>query len=256
MGQSKKLSEYLNGCYSYYNIKDVNSEYILDIVFDYTKDIENKIYKQPNIALRSITFELLDIHLHFDRYTNELEGYIKELNTIISKGPRLNEVDLEKVRILEVKRNALVEFVNLVEDAMAYMARTLLEHYSELESNKPFLDKFSKYLGPFDWLSKRVERVRSENFAKDSHDSKSSTFEETIILQTKELIRNGEVREALALLLSNMKDRTVENGLILLQSRWSYFERDKNLLLFTSEESSNVTRNNIVNDILSIIRGG
>lgn len=157
MALDKKLSTYLNGYYSYYSIKDAKADYIIDLTCEYIEIVKDRIYQQPTIALTAIRTELQDIYVHYKRYANELEGYIKELETITSKGPKLGKLEFEKVVELEGKRNTLAEFVCKLEEAMALITRMLLEHYSELKNDKPFLIKYSEYLGPFDWMGKRSE---------------------------------------------------------------------------------------------------
>ena len=249
---NKKLSTYLNGYYSFHNIKEAKSDIVLDITFGFIKSAEEKIYKQPNIALRAIKVEMYDIHTHYSRYISEINGYIKELNTIVSKGPKLDEIDLKKVEILEDKRNVLADFINLLEDCMAYMMRMLLEHYSEIENDKQFLDKFSKYLGPFDWMSKRAEQFRNEFIIKVDHGSKPVSFERTIIIKSRKMIADNEVEPALELLLLHVQDEVVEKELILLKQQWMDFKKEKNLGLL-SEEASRVTMSKIICGILSII---
>lgn len=252
MKSYKKLSIYLNGHYSYYQIKDANSDDVLDITFDYIQKAEDKIYKQSAIALRAIKVEMLDIHVHYDRYVKELEGYVKELNAIVSKGPRLDEENLERLKEVEEKRDVLAEFVYLLEDSFAYMTRMLLEHYSEIERDKPFLDIFSKYLGRFDWMSKRAEHFRKEFIMKDDHPSKTPLFERQIIIKARQLIADNEVSSALKLLLSEVTDQAVEKELTSLKQQWSDFERRRNLGMLT-EESSRVTMATIVGGILATI---
>lgn len=252
MTPNKKLSIYLNRYYSYHKIKDAESDKILDITFEYIQSAEDKIFKQPIIALRAIKVEMIDILIHHDKYVKELEAYINELNAIVSKGPRLDEINLERAKALEEKRNVLAEFVYLVEDSLAYMARMLLEHYSELEKDNPFLDKFSKYLSPFDWMSKRAERFRNEFIMNDSHLSKNLLFERQIIIQARQLIGDNEVKDALHLLLSNTEGNAVEKELILLKQQWVDFEKRRNLGLLT-DDSTRVTMTKIVAGILSII---
>ncbi|MCP3930965.1 MAG: hypothetical protein GY705_17915 [Bacteroidetes bacterium] len=136
----------MNKYYSYHNIKQANHDCIPRIIQDYIKEAEEKIYKQPNIALRSIKVELIDIHKHYDGYAKELEDYLDCINKIILKGPKLDKISIQKIEKLEDKRNVLAEFLSLIEDSMAYIIRLLLEHFSELQKDKTFLDKFSKQL--------------------------------------------------------------------------------------------------------------
>lgn len=251
MTPNRKLSTYLNR-YSYHNIKGAVSDEILDITFEYIQRAEEKIFKQPVIALRTIKVEMTDILIHHDKYVKELEAYINELDMIVSKGPWLDEINLERVKELEGKRNVLAEFVNLVEDSLAYMARMLLEHYSELERDKPFLDKFIKYLGPFDWMSKQAERFRNEFILKVDHDSKPVSFERKIIINARQMIAGNEVESALKLLLSHVQDQAMEKDLILLKQQWLEFKKSKDLGLL-SEESSIVIMIKIVHGVLSVI---
>lgn len=252
MASNKKLSTYLNGYYSYHKIKDAESDEVLDIAFEYIQSAEDKIFKQPVIALRTIKVEMIDILIHHDKYVKELEAYINELNAIVSKGLRLDDSNLEKVKALEEKRNVLVEFVYLIEDSISYMTRMLLEHYSELERDKPFLDKFSKYLGPFDWMSNQAERFRNEFIMKAGHDSKPASFENTIIEKAKRMIADNEIEPALTLLLLNVQDQIVEKELVLLKQQWVDLKKEKNLGLL-NEESSRVSMTKIVHGVLSII---
>lgn len=252
MAHVKKLSTYLNRYYSYFKIRDAKSELILNITFDFIKDAEKKIYKQPSIALRSIKVEMIDIHVHYDRLVNELKQYLYELDKILSKGPKLNKIDLEKAHELENKRDVLAEFIYLLEDAMAYMTRMLLEHYSQLEIEKPFLDKFAKYLGPFDWMSKRADRFRNEFIIKDGNDLKTGFFKPEITKEANRLIENNEVIKALDLLLSNVRGQVVEKELILLKHQWADLENRRNLGI-QEDDSIRVTRNKIVYGILSFI---
>ena len=104
MASDKKLSTYLNRYYSYHKIKDAESDNLIDITFEYIRITEDKIFKQPVIALRAIKVEMIDILIHHDNYVKELEGYINELNVIVSKGPRLDKINLEKLTEVEAKR--------------------------------------------------------------------------------------------------------------------------------------------------------
>lgn len=252
MAPDKKLSIYLNHYYSYHKIKDAESDEILDITFEYIQSAEDKIFKQPIIALRAIKVEMIDILIHHDKYVKELETYINELNAIVSKGPWLDDSNLEKAKGLEEKRNVLAEFVYLIEDSLAYMTRMLLEHYSELEKDKPFLDKFSKYLGPFDWMSKRADRFRNEFIMYDGNNSKPVSFEIEIVRQARQLIADDEVIEALRLLLLKVQDQAVEDKLILLKQQCVACEK-KNILGLQTDELSRVTMNRIISGILSIV---
>ncbi len=252
MASNKKLSTHLNRYYSYHKIKDAESDEILDITFEYIQSAENKIFRQPAIALRAIKVEMIDILIQHHKYVKELETYINDLNAIVSKGPRLNDSNLEKLKVLEEKRNILAEFVYLIEDSLAYMTRMLLEHYSELEKDTTFLDKFSKYLGPFGWMSNRAERFRNAFIMKVDHDSKPVSFESEIIIKARQKIADNEVEPALMLLLSHVQDQVVEKDLILLKQQWMDFNKNKNLGLL-NEESSRVTMNKIVYGVLSVI---
>lgn len=251
MTLDKKLSTYLNRYHSYYNIKDAESDKINDIAFEYILSAEDKIFKQPAIALRAIKVEMNDILIHHDKYVKELEACINELDTIVSKGPRLDDGDLEKVKVLEEKRNVLVEFVYLIEDSLAYMMRMLLEHFSELERDKPFLDRFSKYLGPFDWMSNRAERFRNEFTTNDSPVSKEVPFEKHTFEKARKLIGNDEVEKAIDLLLNEGGD-SIKKDLTLLKQQWVNLEKDKKLGLLPDDQSR-VTMAKIVQGLLYII---
>ncbi|MBK7475018.1 MAG: hypothetical protein IPI11_02975 [Haliscomenobacter sp.] len=252
MTSSKKLSTYLNRYYSYHKIKDAEFDQILDITFEYIQSAEDKIFKQPAIALRAIKVEMIDILIHHDRYVKELEGYVNELNALVSKGPRLDDRNLEKLKVVEDKRNVLVEFVYLIEDSLAYITRMLLEHYSELDKDKLFLDKFSKYLGSFDWMRNRAERYRNELIMKIDNDPKPVPFEREIIIKSKQMIADDKVELALDLLLSNVQDQTLEKDLVLLKQQWINVNKEKDLGLI-SEESSRVSMAKIAHGVLSII---
>ncbi len=252
MTLSKKLSIYLNQYRSYHKIKSVKSEEIFDVTFNYIELMKENIFKQPIIALRAIKVEMIDINIHYDKYIEELEMYVNALNAIVSKGPKLDEMNLEEASMLEKKRNVLAEFVCLVENSLACITRMLIEHYSESEINKPFLDKFSKYLGPFDWMSKRVERFCNGFVIKGEGGSKTVFFEREIILQARKYIESSEIILALDLLLTNTQDKAVKKDLILLKQQWADFEKRRNLGVLTSE-SSQVTMNGIVYSILLII---
>lgn len=247
----KKLSTYLNRYHSYHNIKDAESGKIEDVTFEYIQSAEDKIFRQPAIALRTIKVEMNDILIHHDKYVKELEAYIKELETIVSKGPRLDVGNLEKVKVLEEKRNVLVEFVYLIEDSLAYMMRMLLEHFSELDRDKPFLDKFSKYLGPFDWMSNRAERSRNEFIMNDSPVSNEAPFERYVFAKARKLIGNDEVEKAIDLLL-NEGGGSIKKDLTLLKQQWMNLEKDKKLGLLPDDQSR-VTMAKIVQGLLYII---
>ncbi len=238
MTAHKKLSVYLNGYYSYYKIKEAKSGDVPAITHLYIQGIEDKIFKQPDIALRSIKVELNDIHIHYDRYIKELEEYVSELNLILSKGPKLDKINLDKATELEEKKNVLVEFVYLIEDSFAYMIRMLLAHYSELDNDQPFLDKYSKHLGRFDWMHQRVERSRKELRVNAEHDSVPPLFENDVIKEAKKLIENNEVPSAIKLLMKNRSSQIVESEIILISLQWKDYEKNKFFGRSSEEESS------------------
>lgn len=252
MTPNKKLSTYLNRFYYFEKIKDAKSEDIYALTNNYIQGAKDNIFRQPLIALRVIKVEMNDILIHHNRYVKELGEYTNELNSIISKGPWVDKINLKKLIVLEEKRDVLAEFVCLVGEALGCITRMLLEHYSELEKDKPFLDKFSEYLSKNDWMSKRVEHLRNEVIKNDSPNLKNHSFEWQIVELAKELIRNNEVKSALQLLSSNTKVNVIENRLASLHQQWVDFERRRNLGLLT-DESSKVTMREIVDEILLII---
>lgn len=255
MTSFRKLSTFLNRYYSYHHLKDAKSEEIQDITFEFIARSEKKIYKQPAIALRAIKVEMIDIYRHYNRYTKELKQYQLEQEGFLSNGPKISPDNLEKVKELEEKINVLVEFVYALEDSFAYMTRMLLEHYSESEIDKAFLNQFSQYLGRHDWMSKRTERFLEKANSNSVPDFGSAPFDKGMVEKARKLVSDNEVYSALTLLLSNTKDHSIVNNLVFLKRQWMDCEEQRISGMITSEESS-VTKNKIVSGILLLLEPG
>lgn len=254
MTTKKELSAYLKQYYSYHQIKNAGSDKTIDIITSkYIQSAKADIFKQPEIALRVIKVEMNDILTHHSRYIRELQEYRTELDAIVSKGPRLDEINLAKAEELEEKRDVLAEFIYLVEDSLAQMVRMLLNHYPELDKDKPFLDNFSKFLSPHDWMSKRVEKLRNELVTDESNSLKPLSFERQTIDEAKKLIENDEILKSLNLLLSKAQGQTGEKDLISFKRQWLELKkRDDSGLI--SEKSLTEASTQIVSDILSILK--
>ncbi len=254
MTTKKELSAYLKQYYSYHQIKDAGSDKTIDIItFKYVKRAEAKIFKQPDIALRAIKVEMNDIFIHYNRYIKELQEYRTELDAIVSKGPRLDEINLAKAEELEEKRDVLAEFIDMIEDSLAQMVRMLLNHYPELDKDKPFLDNFSKFLSPHDWMRKRVEKLLNELVKDESNSLKPLSFKRQTIDEAKKLIENDEILKSLNLLLSKAQGQTGEKDLISFKRQWFDLEQQYTLNLIT-RESFSVGKSNIVSGIFSILK--
>lgn len=83
MQSHKKLSIHLNQFYFYHKIEGAKIEDIEDITSNYISRMENKIFQQPDVALRAIKVEINDIYIHYNRYEEELRLYLKEMDDII-----------------------------------------------------------------------------------------------------------------------------------------------------------------------------
>ena len=141
-------------------------------------------------------------------------------DAIRSKGPRLDKINLAKAEELEEKRDVLAEFIDMIEDSLAQMVRMLLNHYPELDKDKPFLGNFSKFLSPHDWMRKRVEKLLNELVKDETNSLKPLSFERQTIDEAKKLIENDEILKSLNLLLSKAQGQIGEKDLISFKRQW------------------------------------
>lgn len=186
----EKLSTYLNGIYTFQRIKDSNLDEIYDITVKYIEKAEKNVFKQPEIALRVIKIELLEIFNHYNNYIVELDGYVRQLNAIVSKGPRIGEENLKKALELESKRDTMAEFVHAIESALGYLSRFLLEHYAELGADIAFMENYKKFNGPFDILSKIYNKGKNP----------TANTEDTTLAGFKKLLAQGQLKKAIKVL--------------------------------------------------------
>ena len=181
MSLGNKLSVYLNRYYSYHKIKKADLSEIYKISFTYLNDLEDKIYKQPSIALRTAKIELDEIRLHYIRYECEICEYNNELKAIIKEGPKLPKDKLERITQLEERRDYLAEFIYSIEDAFTYISNFLFKHFEELESDERFIKQFARFL-----TKNSVGRIKSIG-AQEKHNSNS--FSEYILRAIEALSR-------------------------------------------------------------------
>jgi hypothetical protein len=230
MASPKKLSIYLNRYHSYHHYRDVNSDDIAGIIQDYIAEAKELIFKQPANALRSIKVEMVDILVHYERYEKENLESQESLYSIVSKGPKLEKEKYEIAVGLGEKVEKTANFLVAIEEVLGNLTRMLLEHYSEEEIGTPFLSKFSKFLGPFDWVGKRV------NYILERKNRQGSPFSEEIIDQARHLIAEGQLRPALGLLLSNAQEPAIRNELTMLMFHWVEATRKWGLEELTDDE--------------------
>jgi Effector-associated domain 11 len=252
MHTNQKLSIFLNHHYAYHKIKDLQLEEIDSIVVEYKRAAEEKTFKQPIIALRSIQVELMDILLHHEKYLQEFSQYLNESEQIVKKGPRLDESDLKKVTLLQNKANVLSELIYAIEDSLGYITRFLLEHYPTSEIGEQFINKFSRFLGPIDWMNTQLEETKANSINKVNGKTKATSFSAEVIDEAKQLIGNDDVESVFGLLLSKAQDKSIENELIQLKQQWEENKKSTSLGLLTNESSS-VNKARIVNGLLYII---
>jgi hypothetical protein len=143
---SMKLSIYLNKHYSFYQIKDVDSNSPGGIAYNFIKEFEEKCFQSPDMVLRAIKSEAVDILKHYRKLEEEASFYVVELNKVLEKGPHLGKEKLIVAKELEEKRDTLVEFVYSIEDGFGYILEFLFGHYSRAQIGFPFLNVFKDFL--------------------------------------------------------------------------------------------------------------
>lgn len=62
--------------------------------------------------MRVIKTETIEILKHYRKLTKEAKGYVSELEELIEKGPHLDEINLDKAKIL-VLNNSKLNLVKL-----------------------------------------------------------------------------------------------------------------------------------------------
>lgn len=252
MKTSQKLSVFLNSYHSYHEVKDISYDEILKITSRYIDAAIDAIYKQPIIAQQAIMMELEDILIHHSKFQEEALEYNSQLNRITSKGPKIGKEKLALAMDLEEKRNTTVEFVYTLEDSLAFITRTLLEHYSELKIDKPFLEKFSGFLGRFDRLGRHAEQLFTEANTQQEHQQGIPYFEQEVVKRAQELIKQNEIVTALEFLLLEVQDENIKNDLILLNQELTDIETMRRLGL-DSNDNLRTALKRVVNGILSIL---
>ncbi|MBK8490236.1 MAG: hypothetical protein IPL49_04830 [Saprospirales bacterium] len=146
------------------------------------------------------------------------------------KGPKLEEEKYEIAVELGEKVEKTANFLVAIEEVLENLTRMLLEHYSEDEIGMPFLSKFSKFLGRFDWMGKRV------NYMLERKNRQGSPFSEEIVHQVRHLIAEGQLKPALELLISNTQEAAIRNKLTLTMSLWIVAIRARGSGELTEEE--------------------
>ncbi|MCC6726663.1 MAG: hypothetical protein IT258_19330, partial [Saprospiraceae bacterium] len=233
-----------NGCYSYHHINDDKTDRIRPVTFDYIKFLEEKIDKQPNIALRSVKVELLDILQHHQRLSKELQEYVTKINSIASKGNWLEDEDLKKVHELGHMSETLSEFLYQIEDSIWNILRSLLEHFSNDEIGDEFLNSLSPFISPFDSIGKSV--------VNSSKTPTAHKFNAAITIEVRNLIAENLVNEAIGVLLKNSSSKELINKLTLHKQQWTQHE-EKKILNLASYENLRIESNQIIDCILKLL---
>ena len=116
---------------------------------------------------------------------------------------------------------------------------------------------------PFLFYKESVsENEATSNFAKDKKQTarlnlnlknqELKPFDEKVVDEAKEEVKNNKIAKALNLLMDNCQDREAERKLTILKQQWVDFESRRKMGVLT-EESSRVTMLSILNGILSVM---
>lgn len=155
---SDKLSVFLRRNPFYRDLKDQDPDQILSITDDYIKQYRDRVYQQPEQARRSFTVEMVDISEQLDVYEQEIYRLLDSMQSMRDQyGTHFGEGPLAELEILEDQRNIWADWATNIQSALGSMTRFVMEHYSEEDLGVPFLEKFTEFLGPFDWLTRRAK---------------------------------------------------------------------------------------------------
>jgi hypothetical protein len=245
MVAENKLSIFLNKFRSHEDMSSEGTKRIEEITRNYVRTSEKQIIIQPQIALRKIKIEMIDIQVIYHFFEKELQNYVNKLDDL-----RLGQavINSHKIEELEGIRNTLAEFLNCIAESLAYMLRLLLEHFTINEIRKEFIDQFIKYLGPFDWLGKRVIRISQDTYSQNNN--KPDLIDKELITKVKKHLLEGQTKKGLDMLIAKIPDND-----LLDRYKIEYSNVNKNFDLgLLTEESYRAKINAINYRILSFLK--